>query len=167
MNHDIKRQDDFVLWQQFVTIVQAHIDPVLSSILLVTELVQFDRIKKIVEVTTLKKFVLFQDLFFEQKYIYQEYLNKIFGYQVTLILHFSKQEVKVYKQYCLEQEETKQALVNNNTLRHSIQKENQGTKKGKMLDVSDKNKWVITHSLLSHFGGIVQEIIKETDAFDA
>lgn len=80
------------LWQQFVQIVYAHIDPVLASMLKATDLLVFDKARNIVEVETLKKFVLFQDLFLQHKHVYQEYLNRIFGYQVVLVVHFTKVE---------------------------------------------------------------------------
>ena len=79
-----------VQWDMFVKVVCAHVDPVLASMLYATELVQFDGQQKIVRVATLKKFVLFQDLFIEQKKVYQEYLDRIFGFQTMLLVEFSK-----------------------------------------------------------------------------
>jgi len=89
----IPKNQDELLWKQFVQTVSAHIDPVLASMLYATDLVQFDRARQIVEVVTLKKFVLFQDLFLEQKHVYQEYLNRLFGFQVILAVQFTKQDM--------------------------------------------------------------------------
>lgn len=83
-------EGDQALWKQFVVTCAAHIDPVLASILHSTDLVTFDRNKQVLEVVTYKKFMFFQDLFIEQKTVYQKYLNQLFGYQVMLMIQFSK-----------------------------------------------------------------------------
>ncbi len=159
-------------WNTFVKMVVAHIDPVLASILYATQFQEFDKLQKIVRISTLKKFLLFQDLFIEQKKIYQEYLDRIFGFGVTLVVDFS-----------LLDQRKKREVVNLN-----IEKNNDILEKNKIsspdtaviakpkigeyrpqkniqslsIDISDKSKWKVTHALLEHFGGTVREIIKDT-----
>ena len=96
--------EDVRLFKQFVTMSAAHIDPVLTSMLYATDLIQFDKARQIVEINTLKKFILFQDLFLEQKNIYQKYLDQVFGYQTTLVVQFNKKEEIVPEEKATSQE---------------------------------------------------------------
>ncbi len=192
-NIDVQVSDDIQdsdqqRWKQFITIVSAHIDPILASILHTTDLVQFDKNRHIIEIATLKKFSLFQDLFIEQKPIYQQYLNQIFGYQVTLVVQFNKKE-EIVQQVALSstplQSETATnkvsvtrttgAIKSTTTQPTFIRKAPQRyqspqiyDKNEKTVDVADAKKWKITHMLLEHFGGTVREIIKDmNDEFNA
>lgn len=149
-------------WEMFVKVVAAHVDPVLASMLYATEVLHFDSTQKIVRVATLKKFILFQDLFIEQKKIYQEYLDRIFGFQTVLVVEFinvaePKKAVVVQNTKNFEQPEMRKHEATK-----SLNVENQ-----RSLDVSDHQKWKVTHALLEHFGGTVKEIIKDTHEFDA
>lgn len=155
-------------WTMFIKVVAAHIDPVLASILYATEFLQFDVEQKVVRVATLKKFILFQDLFVEQKKIYQEYLDRIFGFQTMLLVEFTnvaepkKIEFKIIDSdatHKVQQESPKRVLRKES---RSLEKSVDG-----LLDISDIKKWQVTHALLEHFGGTVREIIKDTDGFDA
>lgn len=184
-NASCVNQDD-VLWKQFVRTVSAHIDPVLASILYATDLMSFDKQRQVVEVVTLKKFMLFQDLFLEQKHIYQEYLNRLFGYQVVLVVQFTKVEdvkpmpvVKSVTEHDKPAAQTEQKRHENvvvkkpsfmpygNIRRTSSQSSLSLAKNERALDVSDVKKWKITNTLLDSFGGTVREIIKEPDEFNA
>lgn len=179
---------DEQLWKTFVTIVGAHIDPILASILHATDLVQFDRSRHIVEISTLKKFILFQDLFVEQKKDYQPYLNQVFGYQITLVVQFNKKEEIV--QQVVASTTTKSEVTSHNvvasrtptavnkssmsqpTFGRRTQQRYQAPqvydKNERTVDVTDSKKWKVTHMLLEHFGGTVREIIKDTtDEFNA
>jgi len=178
---------DGVLWKQFIQTVSAHIDPVLASMLYATDLINFDKQRQVVEVVTLKKFMLFQDLFLEQKHIYQEYLNRLFGYQVVLVVQFTKVEAAkpmpapmaatVHDQPVVHHEVKrhenapvkKMPFVPQNNMRRGQPQSSsmQFAKNERALDVSDTKKWKITHTLLDHLGGTVREIIKETDEFNA
>jgi len=178
---------DGALWKQFIQAVSAHIDPVLASMLYATDLISFDKQRQVVEVVTLKKFMLFQDLFLEQKHIYQEYLNKLFGYQVVLVVQFTKVEAvkpmpvpiaaTVHDQPVVHREVKrhentpvkKMPFVSQHNMRRGPSQSSsmQLAKNERALDVSDTKKWKITHTLLDHLGGTVREIIKETDEFNA
>lgn len=144
-------------WDMFVKVVAAHVDPVLASMLYATQFVKFDQAHNIVHVATLKKFVLFQDLFIEQKKNYQEYLDRIFGFKTVLVVDF------------IHVSEPKKIVVQ----KHEVQKgetllaHNQKSVVQKAVDVSDHKKWKVTHALLEHFGGTVKEIVKEKHEFDA
>jgi len=186
---NLEEDSDQKLWQKFVMIVGVHIDPILASMLHATDIVQFDRSRNIVEVVTLKKFVLFQDLFVEQKNVYQQYLNQVFGYQVTLVVQFTKKEEtvapvvttsaplknevienKIPKVHTTGQTKTSTQSYNGfarkNTQRY--QAPQIYDKNEKTVDVADVSKWKVTHMLLEHFGGSVREIIKDTtDEFNA
>jgi hypothetical protein len=179
--------DDNFLWKQFVQMVSAHVDPVLASMLYGTELICFDRIRQVVEVVTLKKFILFQDLFLEQKHVYQEYLNKLFGYQVTLVVQFTKIEIQAPVPIRMVSTVSDIPVVPKSSMqvpvsfkkpgfmapagsmsrRQQSQPAAQLANNERTLDVSDTKKWKITHTLLDHFGGTVREIVKETDEFNA
>lgn len=179
-----KNQDEH-LWKQFVQTVSAHIDPVLASMLYATELVQFDRARQTIEVVTLKKFVLFQDLFLEQKHVYQEYLNRLFGFQATLIVQFTKVDAPMAVQPRIVSTvsdniapvvmppKPKQAPVSSPAptayygRKSTPQQSAPVALNERSIDVSDTKKWKITHSLLQQFGGTVREIIKDTHEFDA
>jgi 5'(3')-deoxyribonucleotidase len=150
-------------WEMFVRACAAHVDPVLASMLYATEFVQFDQPQKIVRVATLKKFVLFQDLFIEQKKIYQEYLDRIFGFQTVLVVEFIN---------VAEPKKVVSAVQNTKNFEQPVMRKNEAIKsvnveKQRSLDVSDQQKWKVTHALLEHFGGTVKEIIKDTHEFDA
>ena len=126
--------DDFVkdsAWDMFVKVVVAHVDPVLASMLYATEFKEFDQTQKIVRIATLKKFVLFQDLFIEQKKNYQEYLDRIFGYQAVLVVEFTKssQPIKIVPKMV----ETKKMELGNQVM-HSKNAE------PKKIDISDQKK---------------------------
>ncbi len=172
------------IWKQFVTVVTAHIDPVLASILHSTDIVDFNRTKNIVEIITLKKFVLFQDLFITQKSAYQQSLNTIFGYQVTLVVHFTKIEVaqpapvvslpasdRVASAPVGVVGTSKAVSTYKQPYKNFNRKEPTHfmpvAKNEKAIDISDSKKWHKTHALLNQFGGTVREIIKDTDEFNA
>lgn len=147
-------------WEMFVKAVAAHVDPVLASMLFATEFQEFDQAKKIVRVATLKKFILFQDLFIEQKKIYQEYLDRVFGFQAMLVVEFNKTAAlpKMVQQV---------PLIDRSISQPQVSVKNYTAEKQRSLDVSDIKKWKITHALLEHFGGSVKEIVKDTHEFDA
>lgn len=174
--------------------MSAHIDPVLASMLYATDLIQFDRTRQMVEVVTLKKFVLFQDLFLEQKHVYQEYLNRLFGFQAMLVVQFTKVEAPVVMQHRAVQvaaESTAPVVMAAKPQlpvsaapsavkrtaapapmayygkRAAPQQSAPVALNERAIDVSDTKKWKITHTLLQHFGGTVREIIKDTHEFDA
>lgn len=185
-----EEDSDQNLWKTFVMVVGAHIDPILASILHATDMVQFDRSRHIVEITTLKKFVLFQDLFVEQKKVYQQYLNQVFGYQVTLVVQFNKKE-EIVEPVVTASASPKNEIIENkiSTVRTTVQPKTSTSqhqngfvrrttqryqapqvhdKNERTVDVTDTSKWKVTHMLLEHFGGTVREIIKDTtDEFNA
>ncbi len=181
------QDSDQQLWQTFVMIVGAHIDPILASILHATEMTQFDKNRHIVEISTLKKFVLFQDLFVEQKKVYQQYLNQVFGYQVTLVVQFNKKE-EIVQQVATSSSTQSETVTSKVSVPRTtvaakssvsqptfVRKTHQRyqspqvyDKNEKTVDVADTKKWKVTHMLLEHFGGTVREIIKDTtDEFNA
>jgi hypothetical protein len=157
--------NEFSQWDMFVKVVAAHVDPVLASMLYATQFVKFDQTQHIVHVATLKKFVLFQDLFIEQKKNYQEYLDRIFGFKTVLVVDF----VLVSEKIVVKKNEVK------NFETSSAQNQKKDVQKQvlpkqvlqKTVDVSDQKKWKVTHALLEHFGGTVKEIVKEKHEFDA
>ena len=135
-------------WEMFVRAVAAHVDPVLASMLFATEFVSFDQTQKIVRVATLKKFVLFQDLFIEQKKIYQEYLDRIFGFQTVLVVDFiniaeskktvmSVNTIKKMEQPVLHKHETAKSL---------------NVEQQRSLDVSDQKNGKLPMLYLSILG---------------
>lgn len=182
-----KQDSDQQRWKTFVMIVGAHIDPILASILHATDMIKFDKSRHIVEISTLKKFALFEDLFIEQKKVYQQYLNQVFGYQVTLVVQFNKKEEVV--QQITTSSSIKSEIVSSKvsaprTIAVAKSSVSQPTfvrkthqryqspqvydKNERTVDVADTKKWKVTHMLLEHFGGTVREIIKDTtDEFNA
>lgn len=174
-------------WGMFVKVVLAHVDPVLASVLLATDFVSFDQGQKVVRVATLKKFMLFQDLFIDQKKVYQEYLDRIFGFQVLLIVEFSKvDDGKRYERQRPSPVEsvsastmpaptlsTQPSLQTLTGTAMPVAREKYGAtnqsiyyKREKSFDVSDVKKWTISNALLECFGGSVKEIIKDTHELD-
>ena len=158
-------------WCTFVKMVVAHIDPVLASILYATQFQEFDKSQKIVRISTLKKFVLFQDLFFEQKKIYQEYLDRIFGFGATLVVDFSLVDQPRKKEAVIVTGEKNDDILEKNKKNLSdtavmikpkmSEYRPQKNIQNVSFDISDKSKWKVTHALLEHFGGTVREIIKD------
>jgi hypothetical protein len=153
-------------WEMFVKVVVAHVDPVLASMLYATEFVQFDQPQNVVRVATLKKFVLFQDLFIEQKKIYQEYLDRIFGFGAILVVDFSNVAApkKIEKDYANAQSSN---AAESSSFKQPVMQKKDVVVHQKTADIADKQKWKITHALLEHFGGTVKEIIKDKHEFDA
>lgn len=170
-------QDNGEQWDMFVKVVVAHVDPVLASMLYATKFLQFDTAQKVVRVATLKKFILFQDLFIEQKNLYQEYLDRIFGFQTMLLVEFinveepKKIELKVLESKKFEHNVS--ATLQQGEYRSQAQGQKQAAVQkyprsvDPSLDVSDTKKWTVTHALLEHFGGTVREIVKDNHEFDA
>lgn len=173
-------------WKMFVVAAQAHVDPVLASMLFETEIVDFDQLKKIVRVTTLKKFTIFQDLFVDQRKHYQEYLDRIFGFGSTLVVEFIKIIDRKKVEYPKAQTANAQgvdALMMLQPLAESTSRVNVSSatpkqshgrltrmslgKNEKHIDIDDAAKWTLTNELLDHFGGTVREIIKDTHELDA
>jgi len=182
-------------WQMFVKAVYAHIDPVLASMLMETDFIDFDQNKKIIHLVTLKKFSIFQDLFIEQKPHYQEYLDRIFGFKTVLVVDFVKIIEKKKMDELKEQRAEFVAPAFSRTAKTESQsndhvaygrKGSSGSRSGssdssvrdssvkvglskneKNIDITDAKKWKFTHTLLEHFGGTVREIIKDSNEFDA
>lgn len=151
------------LWATFIQAIEKVVDPVLFSMLFQSELKQFDVEKKVVHVNTLKKFIMFQDLFIEQKNNYQPLLERCFGQGAVLFVHFEQQSVRKAQTQSRpaqqQQSEPRQSrLVAQNYIARP-----QATK----LDISDEKKWKLAHTLLKHFGGTLSEIVRKTHESDA
>lgn len=155
-------------WHSFVSLVVAHIDPVLASMLYATKCTSFDPITRIVEVSTLKKFILFQDLFIEQKSVYQSYLDRIFGFQAILVVHFVNVDVKQITQAekTLQKDDSYEK-VSMQELKTIKNYSDSAKKREKIVDLSDKKNWKFTQTMLDHFGGTVKEVIEDIHEFDA
>jgi hypothetical protein len=136
------------------------------------------------EVVTLKKFILFQDLFTEQKNRYQQYLNRLFKYDVTLKVFFTETDVAVVhhrQQPSIEtsvesqiahQEQLSTSAIGSMSRKvtsslYAVSTKVAFAKNEKSIDISDTIKWKITHELLRHMGGTVREIIKESNELNA
>ncbi|HSW75755.1 MAG TPA: hypothetical protein VLG50_01815 [Candidatus Saccharimonadales bacterium] len=174
----------------FVKAVHAHIDPVLASMFFETDFIQFDQVKKIIHLVTLKKFVMFQDLFIEQKHHYQEYLDRIFGFKTMLVVEFTKvdQRVKVERVQAGEEKRhfsdtvtgssnvdrgqaSSNVVINNQAVNNHMMSQRKVTaslsRNEKNIDIADEKKWKLAHRLIENFGGTVREIIKDLHEFDA
>ena len=157
-------------WQMFVKVVHAHVDPILASMLYETDIISFDADKKVVHIASLKKFLIFQDLFIEQKSLYQEYLDRVFGFNTILFVEFIKTSnvsKKIDGVHDAAPRVAVSEVVHDSNQANSRTKEKIVGKYGKMVDVTDMKKWKLTHMLLERFGGTVQEISKDTHEFDA
>lgn len=160
-------------WSTFVKVVVAHVDPVLASMLYVTEFLSFDEKQKVVRVATLKKFSLFQDLFIEQKKIYQEYLDRIFGFNAMLVVEFiNVTEPKAISSQSVisksREQVSSEIFIKNTDTVYKVHPKNMRVENEHFADVSDSKRWKVTHALLEHFGGTVREVIKDTThEFDA
>jgi hypothetical protein len=146
-------------WSTFVKMVVAHVDPVLASMLYATEFKSFEAAQKVVRVATLKKFILFQDLFIEQKQHYQEYLDRVFGFGTVLVVEFvnaavSEKPVLKPRTQVADQSVLAPAKVQSKASVSSS-------------EFTDTKKWKLTHALLQCFGGNVREIVKDNHEFDA
>lgn len=167
-NDQLRMPQHQALWDMFVKVVVAHVDPVLASMLYATECLSFDGDQKVVRVATLKKFLLFQDLFVEQKKIYQEYLDRIFGFGTTLVVDFCNTAVP-QPQIVFRKHESEK-LVNQNA---AAQEKNKVAvleveKKAITLkEVAQQGPWNMTRALLESFGGSVREIEKDNHEQDA
>ena len=144
-------------WSNFLQAIEKVVDPVLYSILTQSSCKNFDVEKKVVQITTLKKFAIFQDVFLEQKKQYQPFLDRFFGQGSVLFVAFEQIEVRHTKQ------RKKEASVVENV----VSKKNQSLQVVSHIDISDVEKWKLTHTLLKHFGGTVREVIKDTHESDA
>lgn len=114
--------------------------------------VKFDEQKNIVHIRILKKFVIFHDLFTEYKSSYQALLDRCFHAKVILLVDFYQEEEQ--KRSFLE---AKKPIIS-----EQVKKIISGK-----LDISDKEKWELTHILLKHFGGTISEMGKDTHEQDA
>lgn len=164
-----QKSESALQWEMFVKVVVAHIDPVLASMLYATQFLQFDAAQNIVRVATLKKFVLFQDLFIEQKKFYQEYLDRVFGFNTVLVVEFINVDLPKKIESKVVPDQNMQTTQASKIVQPILKAPNRASdyKERSSLDLSDKKKWKMTHELLEHFGGTVKEIIKDTHEFDA
>jgi hypothetical protein len=172
LNIKDEKNNGSVQWDMFVKVVVAHVDPVLASMLYATQFLQFDSKQNIVRVATLKKFVLFQDLFIDQKKFYQEYLDRVFGFKTVLVVEFiNASEPKKVVEKVIEAKKVENSSGAQNSYKTVEQKneivKHQNVSHQKTFDSSDQKKWKITNALLEHFGGTVKEIVKENHEFDA
>lgn len=133
------------LWEQFVEVIHKAVDPILYSMLHGAVFESFDKQKNIVRVRILKKFIIFHDLFTEYKSTYQSFLERCFHAKVILVVDFY-------------QEEQKRASLE--AIKPIVSEQIKKVISGK-LDISDKKKWELTHTLLKHFGGVVSEMGKD------
>lgn len=151
-NHDVVNKDE-QLWQQFLQMIRNVVDPLLYTILHEANFVGFNQQKNIVHIQVLKKFMLFQDIFEEKKVQYQLLLERSFHAKVILFIDFYKAQ---------EQKQVVEEVIKPVTVPGLIKKS--VTAK---LDLSDKEKWELTHTLLKHFGGTVTQVGKDTHESDA
>ena len=105
------------------------------------------RKKNVVHVKILKKFTIFHDLFAEHKLAYQSLLERCFHAKVILFVDF------------YHEEEQKKSFVD--VVKPIMSEQVKKVISGK-LDISDKEKWELTHTLLKHFGGTISEMGKDT-----
>ena len=144
-------------WSNFLQAIEKVVDPVLYSILTQSSCKNFDTEKKVVQIITLKKFAIFQDVFLEQKKQYQPFLDRFFGQGAVLFVAFEQTDAGHIKQ------RKKEASVVENI----VSKQSQSLQVVSHIDISDVEKWKLTHTLLKHFGGTVREVIKDTHESDA
>ncbi|MBM17971.1 MAG: DNA polymerase III, subunit gamma and tau [Epsilonproteobacteria bacterium] len=145
-------------WKTFIQAITKQTDPILYSMFCESDFINFDIEQKTVQIQTLKKFIMFQDLFMEHKKSYQTILERCFGAQVILAIDFGK-EMRVKKESVVQQKRTPVSSHRQTT--HSV-RQVAGT-----LDISDKEKWKLTHTLLKLFGGTVSEMGKDKHESDA
>lgn len=146
------------MWEQFIQISYKIVDPIVYSMFRESIFVSFDREKNIVSIKILKKFAIFHDLFAQHKKDYQPLLDRCFHAKVVLIVDFYQEEQKpiVRSDENVGYEKNRQIITTK-------------TKKviSEKLDISDKKKWELTHTLLKHFGGTISEMGKDTHEQDA
>lgn len=143
-------------WITFLESVAKDLDPILYSMLYESDFVLFDSAKNSVHILALKKFSMFQDLFIEHKKMYQPFLERYFGSDAILYVEFGK----VAKEKKLVEHDQPKKVPTAQVTKHVK------SVLGK-LDISDKKKWEVTHTLLKHFGGTVLEMGKDTHESDA
>jgi len=151
-------------WDQFVQAVDALEEPLFSSIV---KQAVFDGIKEnIVSVQFAHRMVLFKDTVEQLKPKWQPLLKKFFGDGAVLNAQFTAVTSAVaVKKKAKEQAGPGQAgpgrmearaMVRPETFRHG------GMRimpmRGKKVDVSDKNLWPLSNTLLSYFPGVVVEV---------
>lgn len=148
---------DYQQWVKFLETIAAELDPIVYSMLCESDFIDFDRDKNSVHIKTLKKFIMFQDLFIEHKQSYQPVLDRYFSVSnIVLYVDFGKEAEK------------KEPVRRDVPVKAPVRQVTQSVRKaiGK-LDISDKKKWELTHTLLKHFGGTVLEMGKDTHESDA
>lgn len=151
-DHDLCKQHE-QLWHQFLQMIRNVVDPLLYTIFHEANFIGFDQEKNIVHIQILKKFMLFQDVFEEKKVQYQSLLERSFHAKVMLFIDFYKVQ---------EQKQVVAEVVKPITVPGLIKKS-----VAAKLDLSDKEKWELTHTLLKHFGGTVTQVGKDTHESDA
>ena len=153
-NHEIVDQH-VQLWQQFIQVVNSVVDPILYAMLQGAQFVGFDQSKNMVHIKILKKFMLFQDMFEEQKSRYQPLLERCFHTRVMLFIDFN---------HAQEQKQVAGVVVE--VAKPAVTGLLKKPAAGK-LDISDKEKWELTHTLMKCFGGTVSQVGKDTHEPDA
>jgi len=148
------------LWEQFLQVTYKVVDPILYSMFYESLFVSFDGQKNVVHIRILKKFMIFHDLFAEYKLTYQLLLERCFHAKVILFVDFYQEEEQ--KKPSLEIVKPILSDATKPVLSEQVKKVISGK-----LDISDKEKWELTHTLLKHFGGTVSEMGKDAHEPDA
>ncbi len=135
-------------WQQFLDLLGYEVDPIVYAMLCGSTFVGFELQKKLVRISVLKKFMLFQDLFAAHKKSYQPLLERCFGPQVLLYVDFDQQpKVAV----AVPTQKVAGAGSMQVSKKNTIEK----------LEIADSQKWALTQALLKHFGGTVSDMGKD------
>lgn len=138
-------------WQQFLIRMQDAKDVVLLSMFQESKFIQYDDQEKIVTVSFLKKFVVFQDMLEDQVKIWLPLLKETFESEVRLDFNFTittQQPSKIIQNHDRVQPKSQSM--------QTVYRNKASTGKG--LDISDKQKWKLAHTLLEHFDGTISEI---------
>jgi len=159
-------------WDQFLTFLSKHDDPLLSSIFKQGKFISFDEANGNLKVEFLKQFSFFKDSIKETYNDWFPLLSKVFSDKVTFVPMFtvegeiklsnktSERRVLSEKPTVTAQPVKKQSFTPRSKKNNFYSAAKSNTKKdyGKIIDVSDVQVWKKANTLLGYFPGSIREM---------
>lgn len=157
-NRQVDNTDGFEQWAAFLNYLECVNDHLLPSVFKQAKFVSFDQLSSMVVAEFDTRFLFFKELIDEtESSTWLPLLKKTFGMSATLTREFKQLEAPVQKN------DSAADGVHVQPVREQRQVSRVRPVRAAALDVSDKEKWPTTHTLLKYFSGTIKEIKEGPD----
>ena len=113
------------------------------------KIIKFDEEDKLLQISFLRKFIVFEDLLNHSKDIWYKVFQKTFTSNIQLSFDFKS-----------AMEPTRKSIVSRDRVQPKAAVSHHTSMK-KSLDLSDSMKWKLANELMKHFDGTISEISGE------